>query len=300
MLRDAGTGRVSWGVPSLDSSLARRAVLAMPQSLIPGFTSYNASRCGTLSTVAPESKRGGPLLSIVIPAYNEEKRLPRYLLEGGSIRRVDPGRSRVLIVDDGSYDGTSAYVQAAWANHPCLRIVTLDKNQGKGAAVRRGVFDFARRVRALRRRRWRDADRRGACAPRSRRGRRRGRDRLARRGWQHRELLTPAPPARGYVLPSHQPTHSPRRRRYAVRVQAVPARGRPAYLREGASAALHSTSRSSSSPRSSASRSPRCPSSGRRFQAQRCDRFGTRSRWPPPSCAFAGAALRLPKVSVEA
>ena len=49
----------------------------------------------------------------------------------------------MLIVDDGSYDGTSAYVQAAWANHPCLRIVTLDKNQGKGAAVRRGVFECA-------------------------------------------------------------------------------------------------------------------------------------------------------------
>lgn len=113
----------------------------MPQSLIPGFTSYNASRCGTLSTVAPESKRGGPLLSIVIPAYNEEKRLPRYLLEVAAFAESIRGGAEVLIVDDGSYDGTSAYVQAAQANHPCLRIVTLDKNQGKGAAVRRGVCE---------------------------------------------------------------------------------------------------------------------------------------------------------------
>jgi dolichyl-phosphate beta-glucosyltransferase len=84
---------------------------------------------------------GAPRLTIVIPAYNEEARL------GPTLERVKVwlsewgGSFEVLVVDDGSEDGTPAVAQA-WADgHPGFAIHRLGENRGKGAAVREG---FAR------------------------------------------------------------------------------------------------------------------------------------------------------------
>jgi dolichyl-phosphate beta-glucosyltransferase len=75
-------------------------------------------------------------LSIVIPAYNEARRL------GPTLDRVAAamaGRSHeILVVDDGSADGTVAVVQAHGAPH--LQVIELGRNRGKGAAIRRGVL----------------------------------------------------------------------------------------------------------------------------------------------------------------
>ncbi|MEO1367796.1 MAG: glycosyltransferase, partial [Acidobacteriota bacterium] len=76
-------------------------------------------------------------LSVVIPAYNEQAHLTRHLPKildalGGRFRRFE-----VLVVDDGSRDGT-ALVGAPWGPHG-VRTLSLDRNRGKGAAVRRGV-----------------------------------------------------------------------------------------------------------------------------------------------------------------
>ncbi|HTB34620.1 MAG TPA: dolichyl-phosphate beta-glucosyltransferase [bacterium] len=81
-----------------------------------------------------------PALSIVIPAYNEENRL------GPSLAKVrDYVRSRrlnveVLVVDDGSSDGTAGIVRQAAKAWPALRLIQLRQNLGKGAAVRAGVL----------------------------------------------------------------------------------------------------------------------------------------------------------------
>jgi len=77
----------------------------------------------------------------VIPAFNEESRLPRYLeevvafLEG----RGDP--YEVIVVDDGSIDGTAAAVAATMARQPSVRLLPLGVNRGKGAAVRAGMLE---------------------------------------------------------------------------------------------------------------------------------------------------------------
>jgi dolichyl-phosphate beta-glucosyltransferase len=81
-----------------------------------------------------------PPLSVVIPAFNEAARLQPYLdevidfLEG----RGEPWE--VVVVDDGSTDGTGAAVRALAARHPGLRLLPLGRNRGKGAAVRAGML----------------------------------------------------------------------------------------------------------------------------------------------------------------
>jgi dolichyl-phosphate beta-glucosyltransferase len=81
-----------------------------------------------------------PALSIVIPAYNEERRLGATLqavLAYCAKRRL---RSEVLVVDDGSKDGTCALALALAKKHKSLRLLAQPQNWGKGAAVKAGVL----------------------------------------------------------------------------------------------------------------------------------------------------------------
>ena len=80
-----------------------------------------------------------PTLSVVIPAYNEEQRLPR------TIEQIERylGRRRLdyelIIVDDGSTDGTRLVMDAAAARNSKVRLETLPANRGKGRALACGV-----------------------------------------------------------------------------------------------------------------------------------------------------------------
>lgn len=80
-----------------------------------------------------------PALSVVIPAFNEADRLPTSLAQ---LRAYLEGRQEpceVLVVDDGSTDGT-AEVVADWSRRwPAVRLVR-GRHRGKGAAVREGVL----------------------------------------------------------------------------------------------------------------------------------------------------------------
>lgn len=71
-------------------------------------------------------------LSIVIPAYNEELRLPGMLERLGAATRA--AETEILIVDDGSDDRTAEIASAAGA-----RVLSLPRNGGRGAAVRAGI-----------------------------------------------------------------------------------------------------------------------------------------------------------------
>ncbi|MCL6557714.1 MAG: glycosyltransferase family 2 protein [Firmicutes bacterium] len=73
------------------------------------------------------------MLSVVIPAYNEEKRLPATLAE--LRKRPVPGECEIIVVDDGSTDGT-----ATIAEKTCCRVIRQPVNSGKGAAVKAGVL----------------------------------------------------------------------------------------------------------------------------------------------------------------
>jgi glycosyltransferase involved in cell wall biosynthesis len=75
-----------------------------------------------------------PLLSVVIPVYDEEATVREL------VRRVraQPWRLEIICVDDGSSDGTPSILAELAAECPELSVITQPENRGKGAAVRRG------------------------------------------------------------------------------------------------------------------------------------------------------------------
>ncbi|MBI4431643.1 MAG: glycosyltransferase family 2 protein [Candidatus Omnitrophica bacterium] len=81
-----------------------------------------------------------PELSIVIPAYNEEKRLPGTLEElSKCVERGDlPANMEILVIDDGSLDGTKAVRPRSLRQGIDYQVVTI-AHGGKGAAVREGL-----------------------------------------------------------------------------------------------------------------------------------------------------------------
>jgi dolichyl-phosphate beta-glucosyltransferase len=79
-------------------------------------------------------------LSIVIPAYNEEARLGLTLDGWCAFLDANPIEAEIVVSDDGSKDGTGAFVEARAANDPRIRLHRLVRNQGKGGAVREGML----------------------------------------------------------------------------------------------------------------------------------------------------------------
>ena len=81
--------------------------------------------------------------SFVVPAYNEEKRIPSMLNETlaylESRRDSDPSFSfEIIVVDDGSKDRTVDVVYDYAESHPEIRVLKQPMNMGKGAAVAAG------------------------------------------------------------------------------------------------------------------------------------------------------------------
>lgn len=86
-------------------------------------------------------------LSLVIPAYNEEGRLPPSLQLVRRDLEQGPRSYEVLVVDDGSRDRTAELVEAAREDWPQLKLIHLPSNGGKGAAVRAGMLAAEGRLR---------------------------------------------------------------------------------------------------------------------------------------------------------
>lgn len=82
------------------------------------------------------SNEFSPLVSIVVPAFNAEKTLPR-LIE--SIKRQTLDDYEVIIIDDGSSDATSDAFYQATGSDPRFRLVRLAKNQGVSNARNVGI-----------------------------------------------------------------------------------------------------------------------------------------------------------------
>ncbi|MGH9780920.1 MAG: dolichyl-phosphate beta-glucosyltransferase, partial [Candidatus Acidiferrales bacterium] len=85
-------------------------------------------------------------LSIIIPAYNEERRLPRTLERVRGYLRDEKAAAEVIVVDDGSSDGTREVVAQFQNEMPELRLVSNGQNRGKGYSVRHGMLEARGRV----------------------------------------------------------------------------------------------------------------------------------------------------------
>lgn len=82
-------------------------------------------------------------LSVIIPAYNEELRLPETLSHAIGYLGSQPYASEILVVNDGSTDGTEQVVRKQDPASVSLKLVAHEdgSNHGKGASVKRGMLE---------------------------------------------------------------------------------------------------------------------------------------------------------------
>ncbi len=78
-------------------------------------------------------------LTIVIPAYNEENRIKNTLLAIRDYIEEKNINAEIIVVSDGSIDGTKIIVEKYKGKIPYLKLIELKCNQGKGSAVKAGV-----------------------------------------------------------------------------------------------------------------------------------------------------------------
>ncbi|MBF9223733.1 dolichyl-phosphate beta-glucosyltransferase [Hymenobacter ruricola] len=84
-----------------------------------------------------------PLLSLIVPAYNEATRLGNTIEQALAYLQAQPYRSEVIVVNDGSTDNTTQVAEAvfaAQAGRIATRLLSYQPNRGKGYAVRQGLL----------------------------------------------------------------------------------------------------------------------------------------------------------------
>jgi glycosyltransferase involved in cell wall biosynthesis len=90
---------------------------------------------------AKKSGAAPPDISVIIPAYNEEKRLPPTLARIEQYLAARPYSAEILVVDDGSRDATARVVEGLQTRAPRLRLISNGGNRGKGYSVRHGMIE---------------------------------------------------------------------------------------------------------------------------------------------------------------
>lgn len=88
-----------------------------------------------------------PFLSVIIPAYNEAKRLPLTLIDVDKHLSAAGYSYEIIVVDDGSKDATVDIAKRLAGLVKNLRVVENERNRGKGAAVRQGMLEAKGSVR---------------------------------------------------------------------------------------------------------------------------------------------------------
>src|SRR5258708_37011101 len=82
----------------------------------------------------------GIKISIIIPAKDEEKRLPRFLRAVIDYCHKSSHTYEIIVVDDGSKDQTGNAALSFQKDFPSLKVLSLERNHGKGYAVKQGFF----------------------------------------------------------------------------------------------------------------------------------------------------------------
>ncbi|MGB3988381.1 MAG: dolichyl-phosphate beta-glucosyltransferase [Minisyncoccales bacterium] len=80
-------------------------------------------------------------LSIIIPAYNEEKRLPSTIREISSYLKDKDYSYEILVVNDGSTDKTAEVVRGMTTEIKGLKLIDNEENKGKGGVVKQGMLE---------------------------------------------------------------------------------------------------------------------------------------------------------------
>ena len=80
-------------------------------------------------------------LSIIVPAYNEEKRLPNTLKEIDKYMSKQDFEYEIIAINDGAKDNTAQVAQALIPQIKNLRVIDNKKNHGKGYVVRQAILE---------------------------------------------------------------------------------------------------------------------------------------------------------------
>src|SRR4051812_41949375 len=99
-----------------------------------------------LADVHPEPSTraaGTPQYSIIIPAYNEDARLESTLKRIGDFIAIRNWDAEVIVVNDGSTDGTVSIVEECAKADPRVKLVQNQTNRGKGYSVKNGMLHAA-------------------------------------------------------------------------------------------------------------------------------------------------------------
>jgi cellulose synthase/poly-beta-1,6-N-acetylglucosamine synthase-like glycosyltransferase/peptidoglycan/xylan/chitin deacetylase (PgdA/CDA1 family)/spore germination protein YaaH len=94
------------------------------------------SKANLLNEKSPDLTPSFPSVSILVPAYNEEKVIQRTL--GSLLKNHYPGDLEILVIDDGSKDQTISVVEKWIQTHPQVRLIR-QTNQGKSHALQNGM-----------------------------------------------------------------------------------------------------------------------------------------------------------------
>lgn len=83
------------------------------------------------------------LLSIIVPCYNEQAFIQAVLERVTGVTIVGGVEKEIIVVDDGSTDGTVELARSYAATNPSfhIRVIAQEQNKGKGAAIRRGIME---------------------------------------------------------------------------------------------------------------------------------------------------------------
>jgi len=80
-------------------------------------------------------------LSIIVPAYNEEYRIPHFLKKLISFAIINLKNYEIIIVNDGSIDNTKKIVANLINNYKNIKLISYDENRGKGYAILQGILN---------------------------------------------------------------------------------------------------------------------------------------------------------------
>jgi glycosyltransferase involved in cell wall biosynthesis len=98
---------------------------------------------------APSDESARPAISVVVPAFNEEHRIAPTLVALEHHLAAIGASHEIVVVDDGSTDGTVELVRKLAEARPVLRVLATSPNRGKGHAVRVGMLAARGRVRVM-------------------------------------------------------------------------------------------------------------------------------------------------------
>jgi glycosyltransferase involved in cell wall biosynthesis len=111
--------------------------LSSSATVAPEFAFWQEQRMPSHEPLTLGALPSRPLLSVVIPVYNEVRWVEKVLERVASADRLGC-ELEIVVVDDGSSDGTAEALERLAQNYAELTLIRQPCNQGKGAALRRG------------------------------------------------------------------------------------------------------------------------------------------------------------------